>query len=271
MKPQASTIRPVCRHARVAAAAALLACSLPSFGAPDWDMVGIRLGMTEAEVLAAFRAYDPKGKISASRTSFSYNDGVSSHRTPAFLSSMEMSVTRLSIQTPLRVWFSGPVGEVRVIGVARNESNLPNPASRAQYLQGLQQKYGAPTAQWTGSAPFWQEQGKPSCIATKNKDQVNFGEFPQVSTGHKNLTQAVDLLQAQQQQPGSFYVFPADLESCGAFMYYTAGMDPVASFTGGMFDVGAIVATQRSRNAWVEKMKAEATRKRVGQGQAPRF
>jgi PAS domain-containing protein len=69
-----------------------------------------------------------KGKIATHRTTLTYRDGVNSHRTPAFLSSMELTVTRLSIQRPLRVWFSGPIGEVRVIGVARNEGNLPNPA-----------------------------------------------------------------------------------------------------------------------------------------------
>lgn len=118
--------------------------------------------------------------------------------------------------------------------------------------------------------PYWEAKGKPSCVRTKNGDQVNFGEFPQVTTGHKTLDQAVGLLEAQQQQPGGFYTLPADLTSCGAFMYYTA-VDPVSLFTGGIYDVGAVVATQRARQAWVDKLRSEAIRKREGQGKAPRL
>jgi hypothetical protein len=89
-----------------------------------------------------------------------------------------------------------------------------------------------------------------------------------VTTGHKTLDQAVGLLEAQRQQPGSFYTLPSDLTSCGTFMYHTA-VDPVSLFTGGIYDVGAIVATQHARQAWVDKLRSEAVRKREGQGQTP--
>ncbi|MGQ3095077.1 MAG: hypothetical protein ACT6RP_16620 [Roseateles sp.] len=233
-------------------------------------MAGVKLGMTEAEVKAALVAYDPKGKISASNSSYNYSDGLNSHRTPAFLSSMEIRVVRLAQWTPIKVWFSGPDGPARVIAIARNEGNLPNPVTRGQFLQSLQAKYGPPTAQWSNGMPYWEANGKPSCVRTRSGGQVNFGEFPQVTSGHKTLDQAVGLLEAQQQQPGGFYTLPADLTSCGTFMYYTA-VDPVSLYTGGMYDVGAIVATQRARQAWVDKLRSEAVRKREGQGQAPRL
>lgn len=256
--------------ARAAAVLALCAAATPSLAAPDWDMAGVKLGMTEAEVKAAFVAYDPKGKIIASNSSFNYSDGLNSHRTPGFLNSMEIRVVRLAQWTPIKVWFSGPDGPARVIAIARNEGNLPNPVTRGQFLQSLQAKYGPPTAQWSNGMPYWEAKGKPSCVRTKNGDQVNFGEFPQVTTGHKTLDQAVGLLEAQQQQPGGFYTLPADLTSYGTFMYYTA-VDPVSLFTGGIYDVGAIVATQRARQAWVDKLRSEAIQKREGQGKAPRL
>lgn len=270
MKPRAFTFSSLPSLASAAVALALWAAATPGLAAPDWDMAGVKLGMTEAEVKAAFVAYDPKGKISASNSSFNYSDGLNSHRTPAFLSSMEIRVIRLAQWTPIKVWFSGPDGPARVIAIARNEGNLPNPVTRAQFLQSLQAKYGPPTAQWSNGMPYWEADGKPSCVRTKNGDQVNFGEFPQVTSGHKTLDQAVGLLEAQQERPSGFFTLPADLTSCGTFMYYTA-VDPVSLYTGGMYDVGAIVATHRARQAWVEKLRAEAVRKREGQGQAPRL
>lgn len=270
MKAQRSTSSSIRPLARAVATLALSALALPAFADPGWDMAGVKLGMTEAEVKAAFIAYDPKGKIIAANSSYNYSDGLNSHRTSAFLSSMEIRVVRLVQWTPIKVWFSGPNGPARVIAIARNEGNLPNPVTRGQFLQSLQAKYGPPTAQWSNGLPYWEAKGKPSCVRTKNAGQVNFGEFPQVTTGHKTLDQAVGLLEAQRQQPGSFYALPADLTSCGTFMYYTA-VDPVSLFTGGIYDVGAIVATQHARQAWVDKLRSEAVRKREGQGQAPRL
>lgn len=260
----------LCCRATVAAVLVLCATAAPSLAAPNWDMAGVKLGMTEAEVKAAFVAYDPKGKIIASNSSYSYSDGLNSHRTPSFLSSMEIRVVRLAQWTPIKVWFSGPDGQARVIAIARNEGNLPNPVTRGQFLQSLQAKYGPPTSQWSNGMPYWEAEGKPSCVRTKNSGQVNFGEFPQVTTGHKTLDQAVGLLEAQQQQTGGFYALPADLTNCGTFMYYTA-VDPVSLYTGGTYDIGAIVATQRARQAWVDKLRSEAVRKREGQGQSPRL
>jgi hypothetical protein len=268
MKPH--SFAPNFSRASAVAVLVLCAAATSSVAALDWDMAGVKLDMTEAEVKAAFVAYDPKGKIIASNSSFNYSDGLNSHRTSAFLSSMEIRVVRLAQWTPIKVWFSGPDGPARVIAIARNEGNVANPVTRGQFLQSLQAKYGAPTAQWSNSMPYWEANGKPSCVRTKNGNQVNFGEFPQVTTGHKTLDQAVGLLEAQQQQPGGFYALPADLTSCGTFMYYTA-VDPVSLFTGGIYDVGAIVATQRARQAWVDKLRSEAVRKREGQGQAPRL
>lgn len=249
---------------------ALFTAAAPGLAAPDWDIVGLKLGMTEPEVRAAFQAYDAKGKIIATQSAFSYSDKVSSFRTPPFLNSMELRVTRQSIQIPLKVWFSGPIGEARVIGIARQEYNLPNPTSSAEFEQGLQAKYGKPSGRAGGGSniPVWEEAGKPSCIRVSHG--IAFGEFPQVTTGHKNLDQAAALLEAWH-QPGPGRQLAADPPSCGAFMYYTTNMDPLKAFTAGLYDVGAIMKTRESRNQWVDQLEAEAIRKRQGQGQAPRL
>lgn len=257
--------------ARAAAALALAAGALPALADPGWDMAGVRLGMTEAEVKAAFTAYDPKGKITAANNSFNYSDGVASHRTPPFLASMEIRVVRKAMWTPIKVWFSGPQGTPRVIAIARNEGNLENPVTRAQFEQSLQAKYGPPSRPMTNNMSYWEARGKPSCTRTRTQDQVVLGEFPQVTTGHKTIEQAVAQLEAHAANPGQFYgPYPADLRECGAFMFY-GSVDPVTLYTAGLYDVGAIVATVRARQAWVDQLRTEAVQKRQAQGQAPRL
>jgi hypothetical protein len=86
--------------------------------------------------------------------------------------------------------------------------------------------------------------------------------------GHANLSQTAAMLESAQQSQDPL---PADLTTCGTFVYYTTGMDPVRGFMAGLFDVGAIFETYRSRNAWVGDLEAEAIRKREGQSQAPRL
>jgi hypothetical protein len=268
MKQQSPLIPHERRLVRAVATLALAAGSAPGFAAPDWDLLGVKLGMTEAEVRAAFQAAEPGGKISLENATYSYSDKINSFKTPPFLSTMQLSVTRLSIQRPIKVWFSGPIGEVRVIAVTRNESNLPSAATNAQYRQGLQGKYGPPTAlESNGALTLWEEKGKPSCIRAGGRFEI--GEFGQVTGGFKDLPMAVEKLKAVQQRPNSG--LPADLTTCGTFMYYVTGSDPVMSVTAGLFDVGAIMQTYRDRDMWVDQLTAEAIRKREGASQAPRL
>lgn len=262
------------RFPRACAALALVLAgglgATSSFAAPDWDMVGLKLGMTEAEVKAAFTAYDPKGKIVASNSSFNYSDKVNSFRTPQFLNSLELRVVRQSGQTPLKVWFSGPEGEVRVIAIKRQEQNIPNPPTGAQFKQSLVGKYGEPTASDSAGTPTWQEGGKPSCIKTSYG--LDFNPFSGVLVSNKaDFAEAVAELDRRQQGVGKG-LMPADLRNCGAFMYYTGtNFNPASHFVAGLFDVGAIAATHKARAAWVGKLQDEAVRKREGGAQTPRL
>ncbi len=248
-------------------AAALAMASLPAAASPDWDLLGVKIGMTEAQVRAVFQAVEPKGRIVALTATLGYSDKINSFRTEPFLDRLELRVVRQAQLTPLRVWFSGPVGEVRVIGIGRQEMNTPNPPTAAQFQQSLHAKYGPPTVH-ARTMPVWEEAGKPSCARTSYG--VSVGDFPQVVTLQKPMAQVViEMQQRREADPRS--PMPADLSRCGRFMFYTTGMDPVSTFYAGLFDVGALVATIDSRRAWVEQLQAEAIKKREGQGQAPRL
>jgi hypothetical protein len=259
------------RHAaafrRLAGALSLLVCVMPGHAETEWDIVGLKIGMTEAEVRAAFQAYAPDGKIFEHTGTFSYSDNVNQFKSPAFLDQLELRVTGMAIQTPLRVWFSGPTGEPRVIAIARQENNLPDPVTSAEFQQNLLAKYGQPTGEAGGTLLFWEQTDKPSCIRTSYGVTIReFGKFPM---GHTNVSQAIQQLEAAQQSASD--PLPEDLATCGKFVYYTTGMNPVKAFMAGLFDVGAMAATYRARNEWVDSLEAEAIRKRESAGQAPRL
>ncbi|MCC5885866.1 MAG: hypothetical protein JJT88_05455 [Gammaproteobacteria bacterium] len=272
MTRQAAILPSIGNLARAAAALVLSVCAASAVATPDWDLMGLRLGMTEDEVTAAFKAYNPNGQINVYNSNYTYSDKVNSFRTPPFLSSMDLRVTTTVISTPLRVWFSGPDGDVRVIAIAREEINLPNPPTAAEFNQTVYDKYGEPTHRMSNGAPIWQEAGKPSCITTRNSygESISLQEFPQVASGHKTMEQAVQMLEIWQQRPAE-QAAPEDLGTCGAFMYYPPGRDAMRSFRAAIFDVGAIVDTHRRRMAWVSQLEADAIRARESQGQRPRL
>lgn len=252
-------------------AVAAVGASLPATAAPEWDLLGVKLGMTEAEVRAAFQAYDPKAKVSAIHASIPYSDGLNNHRTPPFLDELTIEVVRVARFQPLRVWFSGPGDEPRVIAIARQEANTPNPPTQAQLLQALSTKYGEPTDQLgSNSNPVWKEPGKPSCVqASYSPDRLHLGGFPQIVTGQMNLWRVVNTFVGGAER--ELHNPPADLSQCGAVLYYTLGSDPVRSFNAGLFDLGALAATAKSRQELVEKLTAEARAKREGQGAVPQL
>lgn len=256
-------------------AAAVAGTSLPAVAAPDWDLLGVKLGMTEAQVRAAFQAFDPKAKVTAYQATLGYGDGLQSYRTQPYLDHMEIRMVRGVTFSPLRVWFSSaPVGEPRVIAIARQEVNAPNPPTRAQFEQALKAKYGPSTADMNpGSSvvsPVWVESGKPSCVhSAYGEGRITLGEFPQIVTGQMTMSRVIGKFASG--TPRDLRNPPADLSQCGAVMYYVATGDPVRNFNGAVFDLGAMVANTRKLQAWVDKLQTEATQKREAKGQAPKL
>ncbi len=77
----------------------------------NFEMAGIRLGMTEAEARAAIRAFDPTLRITSVMGVFNYNDGVNhALRTPEFLDRLEGAdkLTGLSQKQPSPCRFQAP-------------------------------------------------------------------------------------------------------------------------------------------------------------------
>ena len=75
---------------RISVLIPLLACVAASHAvagtpADRLDVVGIRTGMTEAEVMAALKAHNPGLQLKRTMGFYTYRDGVTTHRTPEYL------------------------------------------------------------------------------------------------------------------------------------------------------------------------------------------
>lgn len=242
--------------------------------AADWDIAGIKLGMTEAEARAALKAFDAQSPIKPQHQAFSYSDGVSHFQTPPFLNALQMTIGPMAMSTGIKVWFSDHLsGEPRVIGVARrHQDHSPAAPTLAKFNQSLEGKYGKPTGVASPRDPVWEEAGKPSCIRVKDyygKVQPGPGPFTSMA---QSLTDPRGFENEIEKNRAGGAPLPKDLATCGTFVFYShADADPVKVFYGGLFDVGAMIATERARNKWVDDLEAEAVRKRESQSQGPRL
>lgn len=233
--------------------------------ASQFDIAGIRLGMTEAEARAAIQAFDPALEIVDVMGVYNYSDGASMHRTPEFLDKIEALERN---RDGLTVYFSGPAGDARVIAVHRDLTVVPNPPTAAQLAQSLIEKYGRPSG-INGTAMshlVWEEEGKPSCVRFRNGNNVTLSVTPL-----NNMSSAEEFYERHRNRPIG-YAIPPDLAECGVVMDYNwMSGDPVRAFIAELKDIGAIVATERARAAWVEELETQAIRKRQSQGQTPRL
>lgn len=264
---------PLTRYlARAAAALTMSIFALPGLADTDWDIVGIKLGMTEAEVRGALKAFDPGLKLTSVMSVFNYSDGVNHIlKTPEFLDRLKAS--QGNQPQSIEVYFSGPVGDVRVIGVSR-VAMVSSPPTRAQFEQSLATKYGPPAGLSNGSqnAPVWESAGKTSCVRVKDHRGQNAINLGAGDLGKMLMTNAnAEQFLTSRRGNVSKGLLPADLTQCGAFLNYFFTGDPIRDFYAYMYDLGAMVVTERSRTAWVSNLKAEAIRKREGKGQAPKL
>lgn len=236
------------------------------------DIAGIRIGMTEAEARAALAAFDPELEIIPVIAVFDYSDGVNFLKSPEFLDRLEASIGNQG--AAFKVYFSGPVEEVRVIGVARAGLLMQNPPTAAQFLESLYSKYGQPAGLSNGNRtyPVWEAAGKPSCIRVRDyRNEVQINVSAGIGESLAVNANAEQFLTSRGGNNAARGLMPADVAQCGTYLGYFFNGDPVRTFNAEVFDLGAMVSTERSRSAWVEQLEAEAVRKRQGQGQAPRL
>ena len=237
------------------------------------DIAGVRIGMTEAEVIKAVQAFDPVAKVSSRSMAYvPYFDGVNHLQTPEFLDQLGF---RLANGGGIGVWFTSPPSEPRVFAVTRRDG-AAQPPSGEQMLAALVAKHGpfhvrsAPRA-GGGAVVHWDEEGKPACLVAKDSKGQRVPSLNAMGT--LLPPNAVKVLEQQARQDVFRDALGAsrDASRCGTVLRYEWGSEPVSHFTAWLVDQGGMVSANRRAVQWVEQLKAEAVRKLQSQGKAPKL
>ncbi|MFN3304552.1 MAG: hypothetical protein ACK44A_12615 [Roseateles sp.] len=228
------------------------------------DIVGLRLGMTASEAVAAIQAHDPALKLITVQSRFNYSDGMQPLQTPPFLARIEARTgTGPSGKPALAVYFTPPPLGGKVWAVERNESVRGEPPTVQQYAAALQQKYGAPSAVSPGSAALaWDfPAGRVNCIP-RLPDRPGFPAFRPGSSEDLGFS-----LRIWQQRK----LAPADLSSCASRLHYVLGSDIVTAFSAVMIDVAGYAAANAAAQREVAALEQAARQQRDARGQVPKL
>lgn len=241
------------------------------------DITGIKLGMTEAEVIGAVKAFDPNGQVVRRLLAhYPYSDGVNGFQTPDFLTELEFETD----DSQFRVWFASPPAEPRVYAIHRYSRGNKTPPARDQFVSALSSKYGPVEIHYipnTGTnVGQWSEQGKPECAVSTSA---------RIAIDGSNQTllppRAAEVLEgmAKSRNPNLLRTMGTSVDAarCGTVLRYTWGgpaddaVFPISEFYVWLVDQGAMVAMERRSAEWVKQLETEAVRKRQGQGATPRL
>ena len=247
----------------------LSVCSLLLAGSvhaqqPSFDIVGLKLGMTEREVVSAIRAYNGALKITSVQSAFPYSDGVQQFQTDAFLSRI-VAGSGASTRPELVVYFTPPPKGGRVWAIERDERINGNPPTLQQYVAALGQKYGAPTAVSPGGAHLaWDfPAGRPNCIV-RPPDRPGFPAFR--PSGREDLGFLLDLWRQRK-------LVPADLTTCASRLHYVLGSNGgvISNYYAVLIDVPADSASNEAANREVQAREDAARKLRESKGRAPKL
>ncbi len=236
------------------------------------DIAGVRIGMTEAEVVKAIQTFDPTAKMSSRSMAYvPYFDGVNHLQTPEFLDQMGFRTASGGIG----VYFTSPPSEPRVFAVSRRESP-PQPPSGEQMLAALTAKHGPFNVRSNpspagGAVVHWDEEGKAQCLVAKDSKGRRTPSLNAMGTLLPPNAVKVIEQYARQDFFRDALGESRDASKCGTVLRYEWGSEPIRSFEAWLVDQGGMVAANRKSVQWVEQLKAEAVRKRQGQGAIPKL
>ncbi len=257
---------------RSAVAAVLCVGTSAGWAAPDWDVVGFKLGMSLDQARAAMKAYNARGQMKESLLKFSYSDGARQQETESFVASLEIYIPAppgtMDSET-LSFEFTPPPQPQRLVRIRRTVATWSNPPSDERMLDSLTQKYGKPASLTTTGIGtrnrngIWVEPGKPICGHQRGRQigMIGVGPSPR------------DLQRFRQyQQQGTA---PRDLSTCSALlqanMVIHQGGSSVVGLEVVMQDYGAQLPALEATARWLEELEANARKARLNSGSAPKL
>lgn len=257
---------------RAVAAAALTLLSMSAIAAPDWDIVGIKLGMTEQQARAAIKAHSAQAQIAEKTLKFTFNDGARQQETSGFLATITAQIpggAGSSDSESIELELSPPPREQRVIKVRRALSSYGDPPPLQRMQDSLAQKYGRPLDTRTFGIGIknhfmsWAEPGKTICGQQAGQAIGLIG----VAQSPRDLNK---FYQYQKQK-----LAPADLSQCSSVlqvqMDYREGGSSVTVLVAQMVDYGYIVPALEATAKWIADQEAQARKARLGSGATPKL
>lgn len=253
------------------AALVLLAGAALALAAPDWDIVGIRLGMSPAQARAAMAAHAPKAQTTDYTRQFVYSDGVQQKPLPGFLSVINASQGPTNKSETLEVMFSAPPMEQRVIRVIRTLAMYDDPLPMARAMASVTQKYGKPATvleanMGSGNFSRWLEPGKTACGDTA-PTSMDARQAPPVDNTPNGFSQYGAWQQRKQA--------PADASNCSAALVVNLVTRPGNAFVREMkftmTDPGYAIPAMRATAKQIADLEAQARKARQNSGTAPKL
>lgn len=254
------------------AAMLMLAGAASSFAAPEWDVVGVRLGMSPEQARSALLAHAPKAEVTEQKRQFAFNDGVKDQPTPAFLSSIVIRQGPTNSSETLEVMFSAPPMEQRVIRVIRTLAMYDNPLPMDRAMASVTQKYGKPSTvleanDGRGNFSRWVEPGKVVCGDTA-PTSMGARQTPPVDNSPAGLGQ----YQAWQRRK----LAPADASTCSPALVVNlvtrAPREPlVTEMKFVMTDPGHAVPAMQATAKQLADLQAEARKTRQNSAAMPKM
>lgn len=217
----------------------------------NFDILGFRLGMTPDEAEAVFRRLNPDIELKTDHGYYRYSDGLQNLQTETFLDKISGTIrydpaTKTNLY--VAVEFSPPPEGGKVVQIVRQDSNIANPVTLAEYKEALVAKYGAPATERYGLQ--WHFPGARSLCSSSASGPVagNLTTLAQGRDREQNL---------------------ADPSRCASYLTFRMTGDPVISVFARMVDVENAIRTQLAASAWVADLQAKAVAKREAEGRGP--
>lgn len=251
------------------ALAALLCSATAVEAAPAWDIVGLKLGMTEQQALAAIKAHSANAQVTSNSLKFTYHDGARQQETPSFTSGLIVRIPQAGQDTEtIQVEFSAPPTDQRVISLRRTLSNYANPLALERMIDTVAQKYGKPSTEskygigQLTTQLAWAEANRKPC------GKVDKGLLlPPVS-------QTPDSLRWYELQRKN-KLAPDNAADCSAVLQAKlttkAGGSSVVTMEFQMTDPGYGVPAMQATAKWLAELEAEARNARLKSGSAPKL
>tara|TARA_R110001599_G_scaffold353408_1_gene592075 strand:- start:1490 stop:2260 length:771 start_codon:yes stop_codon:yes gene_type:complete len=232
--------------------------------AQEFDIVGLKLGMSVAQVHEALIAYGVDQKdIRENRQYYSYTDGVEQFQTDAFVTYINAFRNRDGSTDALGIFFSSSPLEGGVVAITREMGNQTNPTTRRQYLEALRNKYGQPTSEDISTVQWDFPTGKTQCIV---------GGVGTYGPAQPSILKKIYGANVGTRD-GVLHNQKAKLLSdCASYLTYAmpSGDDSaVTRATAVMVDVAGTAEGELSANEWVAGLAEQARKVREARGKKP--